>query len=66
LFIGLPPVTRRTLLRADLFGGGAIPVGALWYNQPEEISMEWLWLLVGVAGWLTLMKWVLPRLGVKT
>jgi len=28
--------------------------------------MEWLWALGGVAGYVVLMKWVLPRLGVPT
>jgi len=28
--------------------------------------MEWLWAIVGVAGYVVLMKWVLPRLGVPT
>jgi len=28
--------------------------------------MEWLWAIVGVAGYVVLMKWVLPRFGVPT
>jgi len=27
---------------------------------------EWLWMLVIVLGYLALMRWVLPRLGVST
>jgi hypothetical protein len=48
------------MLRTGLFGG------AVWYNQHGEISMAWLWSLFAVAGWVTLMRWILPRFGVKT
>ena len=27
---------------------------------------EWLWMLVIVLGYLALIRWVLPRLGVST
>jgi len=28
--------------------------------------MEWLWAIVAVAGYVVVMKWVLPRFGVST
>jgi len=28
--------------------------------------MEWLWLVVGVAGYVVVMRWILPRFGMPT
>jgi hypothetical protein len=32
----------------------------------EEAEMEWLWPLLALAGYVVLMRWVLPRLGLPT
>ena len=28
--------------------------------------LDWLWLIVFLAGYIVLMRWVLPRLGIPT
>jgi hypothetical protein len=32
----------------------------------ENRAMEWLWLLLGIVGWIVLQAVILPRLGVPT
>lgn len=44
----------------------AIP-NARWVRNPEENRMpEWLTLVLVLAAYLVIMKWVLPRFGVAT
>ena len=38
----------------------------MWYKRRGRLPMEWLWIVVGIGGYVALMKWVLPRFGVNT
>jgi len=40
--------------------------GAAWRWRGGKVMPDWVWFLVIFAGYIVLMRWVLPALGVPT